>query len=443
MVTKVVGSRFVVLAALCAVGAASNAQAEYPGALWNPAFSGNFGNRPAGYDISDVVIHIMEGSYLGSISWFQNPASGVSAHYMLKSSNGEITQMVLESKRAFHSGISYYNNNSIGIEHEATSTSTSWYTEAMYQSSAALTRYLTNKYGIIRNRTHILGHRETGANTTCPGPHWNWTKYMGYVTQGATFASTTWPSFIQPGNQLDVTVNFTNSGDFTWLNTAGSADRVELRTQIPANRVSPFFTSGNWISSSKPASVFATTAAGGTGQFRFRLTAPLTTGNYSESFQLYRGTSGGYFGPVITISTGVGQVDSTVDNTDPGYSAIGTWSTGTSSTDKEGSDYRFVNAAIKNASRSEWRLNAPSAGWYNIYAKWPAGTNRSSRVTYEVVGARDIIRKVVDQRSNGGTWILLGRSRLTTAGALVRVLGSSSAAGVIMADAARIVGPLP
>jgi hypothetical protein len=36
----------------------------------------------------------------------------------------------------------------------------SWYTEAMYRSSARLVAYLCNKYCIPRNRSHVIGHNE-------------------------------------------------------------------------------------------------------------------------------------------------------------------------------------------------------------------------------------------------------------------------------------------
>ena len=52
--------------------------------------------------ITTVVIHVTQGSYAGTVSWFQNPSAGVSAHYVVKSSNGEVTQMVREGDTAYH-----------------------------------------------------------------------------------------------------------------------------------------------------------------------------------------------------------------------------------------------------------------------------------------------------------------------------------------------------
>ncbi|PSK97244.1 N-acetylmuramoyl-L-alanine amidase [Haloactinopolyspora alba] len=156
--------------------------ADYPPARWVAAHSSNYRdeNRPSDYAIDRVVVHTVQGSYAGCISWFQNPSSNVSAHYVVRSSDGEVTQMVRHADVAWHVG--NYNNRSIGIEHEGWVDDPSWYTEAMYRASAALTRHVCVQYGIPLDRTHIIAHSEApGATHTDPGPHWDWAKYMDYV----------------------------------------------------------------------------------------------------------------------------------------------------------------------------------------------------------------------------------------------------------------------
>jgi hypothetical protein len=157
---------------------------DYGPAAWAPASTSNYtvASRESDYNINYVVIHITEGSYAGSISWFQNPAAQVSAHYVVRSSDGAITQTVREKDIAWHAGNWSYNTQSVGIEHEGFVSDNSWYTDAMYRSSAALTRNLTTKYAIPRDRAHIIGHIEVpGATHTDPGPYWNWTYYMQLV----------------------------------------------------------------------------------------------------------------------------------------------------------------------------------------------------------------------------------------------------------------------
>jgi N-acetyl-anhydromuramyl-L-alanine amidase AmpD/photosystem II stability/assembly factor-like uncharacterized protein len=172
--------------------------ADYPLATWVPASPANFqrANRPFTSPITRIVIHTTETSYASAIRFFSHPGAEASAHYVIRSSDGAITQMVHERDIAWHAGNSQYNTTSIGIEHEAFVHDCSWYTDAMYQSSARLVAFLTRKYGIPIDRAHIIGHYQVpdpfhpgefgGANHhTDPGTCWNWPKYMALVRADA------------------------------------------------------------------------------------------------------------------------------------------------------------------------------------------------------------------------------------------------------------------
>ena len=152
---------------------------DYPSALWVPADPNNFAaGRSA--KIDKVIVHVTQGSYAGSISWFQNPAAEVSAHYVVRSSDGEITQTVRDSDTAYHARSA--NASALGIEHEGFIDDPSWFTDTMYRSSAALTKSLCDRYGIPKDRAHIIGHSEAPGNDhTDPGPYWDWNRYMELV----------------------------------------------------------------------------------------------------------------------------------------------------------------------------------------------------------------------------------------------------------------------
>ncbi|MFE7791681.1 N-acetylmuramoyl-L-alanine amidase [Streptomyces sp. NPDC057460] len=151
----------------------------YPSALWVPADSHNFTvGRTA--TIDKVIIHVTQGSYAGSIKWFQDPTAEVSAHYVVRSSDGKITQTVRDSDTAYHA--KQANASALGIEHEGYIDDPSWFTDTMYRASAALTRALCDKYGIPKDRAHIIGHSEApGTDHTDPGRYWDWSRYMGFV----------------------------------------------------------------------------------------------------------------------------------------------------------------------------------------------------------------------------------------------------------------------
>ncbi|GIF53179.1 SH3 domain-containing protein [Asanoa ferruginea] len=165
-------------------GTVDDRSADHPPAVWAPAHKDNFevANREKSGPIDFVVIHVTQGSYAGSIAWFQNPKSEVSAHYTFRSVDGAVTQSVREKDIGWHAANKDYNARSIGIEHEGFIENPAWFTDAMYRSSAALTRILTRKYGIPRDRKHIIGHGEVPtADHTDPGPYWNWTYYLELV----------------------------------------------------------------------------------------------------------------------------------------------------------------------------------------------------------------------------------------------------------------------
>ncbi|WNF30343.1 peptidoglycan-binding protein [Streptomyces sp. C11-1] len=164
--------------ALSASGLYAQSQ-DYPSARWVPAHSSNYTvSRSATVD--KVVVHVTQGSYAGSISWFQNPASQVSAHYVIRSSDGEVTQTVRDKDTAWHARSA--NASSVGIEHEGWVDNPAWFTDAMYRSSAALTSHLSAKFDIPKNRSHIVGHSEVPGNDhTDPGDHWDWDYYMELI----------------------------------------------------------------------------------------------------------------------------------------------------------------------------------------------------------------------------------------------------------------------
>jgi PKD repeat protein len=183
--------------------------AEYGPALWNAAAACNYSSR-LGVSISAVTVHTIQGSYAGAISWAKNCLSSVSYHYVVRSSDGQVTQMVIEANKAWHVGSA--NPYTIGIEHEGYVSDPIWYTEAMYVSSANLVRDITESgYGIDPLRTYqgpataatltlggcvkIKGHQHfPGAAHTDPGIHWNWEHYYQLINDDPVILTYTSPT---------------------------------------------------------------------------------------------------------------------------------------------------------------------------------------------------------------------------------------------------------
>ena len=157
---------------------------DYPQAEWQAASTDNRtpAQRPDEYAIDRVIIHVTQQSYAGTLSIFQNPKKRVSAHYLVRSADGHVAQCVRESDIAWHAGNWDYNTRSVGIEHEGWVDKPEYFTDALYQESARLTASICDRYGIPKNRDHIIGHVEVpGTDHTDPGKHWDWVRYMSLV----------------------------------------------------------------------------------------------------------------------------------------------------------------------------------------------------------------------------------------------------------------------
>jgi hypothetical protein len=151
---------------------------------------GDYGNhdladRPHSQAIRYIIIHDTETDYDTTLQLVQDPTY-VSWHYTLRSVDGHVAQHVLAKDVAWHAGNWYVNAKSIGLEHEGFAAQGTWFTEAMYRTSARLVRYLADRYRIPLDRAHILGHDNVPgiapANVAGmhwdPGPYWDWDHYF-------------------------------------------------------------------------------------------------------------------------------------------------------------------------------------------------------------------------------------------------------------------------
>jgi PKD repeat protein/N-acetyl-anhydromuramyl-L-alanine amidase AmpD len=300
---------------------------EYGPAIWNPAPSCNFSSRN-GTAISAITIHTIQGTYAGAISWSQNCSSSVSYHYVIRSSDGQITQMVVEANKAWHVGSE--NPYTIGYEHEGYVSQTGWYTTAMYNASAALSRDICSSgYGINPLRT-FFGAATTGTNTlgscvkikghqhylnqthTDPGINWDWERYYQLInnTPLITTVSTATGSFydsggstgnygndernltlIQPTGATSLTINFTSfSIESNW-------DYLIIRDG--ATLSSPII--GTYTGTNSPGTISAT---GGALLMEFRSDCATVGSGWAANWtSVTGGGSGDVLAPTTAIST--------------------------------------------------------------------------------------------------------------------------------------------
>lgn len=142
---------------------------------WKP--SPNFNGRPNGQAPDMLVLHYT-GMETGqaALDRMCDPSAEVSAHYMIWE-NGQIDQLVLDSDRAWHAGISHWqerdnlNHYSIGIE--IVNRGQDDFPALQMQAVCDLCVYLVQMYRIPAK--NIVGHSDIAPDRKeDPGPKFNW-----------------------------------------------------------------------------------------------------------------------------------------------------------------------------------------------------------------------------------------------------------------------------
>ncbi|MFI9004333.1 N-acetylmuramoyl-L-alanine amidase [Streptomyces sp. NPDC053541] len=192
---------------------------------------GDYGNhdkadRPVSQSVDYIVIHDTEADWDTTLRLVQDPTY-VSWQYSLRSSDGHVAQHLALKDVGWHAGNWFVNAKSVGLEHEGFLTSPdSWYTEAMYRSSARLVRYLAQRFGIPLDRQHILGHDNVPGTVTSsikgmhtdPGPYWDWAHYFRLLGRPLT------PSAGPDAGVVTIRPDYaTNRPVYTGCVTAGQA----------------------------------------------------------------------------------------------------------------------------------------------------------------------------------------------------------------------------
>ena len=146
-------------------------------------------DRPHDLKIDDIVIHDTEGSWNEALQLVQDPTY-LGWHYTVRSADGQIAAHLDPRDVGWHAGNWYVNMHSIGVEHEGfAAQGATWYTEALYESSAALVRHLAHAYDVPLDRAHIIGHDQVPGIDPAhvagmhwdPGPFWDWEHYMALL----------------------------------------------------------------------------------------------------------------------------------------------------------------------------------------------------------------------------------------------------------------------
>ena len=125
-----------------------------------------------------------------------------------------------------------------------------------------------------------------------------------------------------------------------------------------------------------------------------------------------------------------------VDNAGAGFSIVGAWSTGSSSTDKYGADYRYHSTEAVSEPAT-WTTTLGSTKTWSVYAWWPQGSNRSTTAPYIVYHDAGSTTVNKNQQANGGAWNLLGSWTMSAGTAQTKLSCWTTTGFVVVADAVK------
>lgn len=147
---------------------------------------------------------------------------------------------------------------------------------------------------------------------------------------------------------------------------------------------------------------------------------------------------------VLTREPGELPFDGLVDNDQgaPRYVETGSWSLSASS-GYGNSTYRFVGSSPVGTATATWTIPVQAAGLYPVFVWFRAGSNRSTAAQYTIFHTGGSTTVTADQTRDNLTWVHLGNFWFEPiAGARIVLSNQGSAAGVVIADAARLGGGL-
>lgn len=168
-------------------GLSRGAGTDYPAADWDASANFTAGAISAKY----IVMHTTEGGFAGAVSWLKSSQSGVSAHYVIRKSDGYVKQLVHERDRAFHARC--WNVDAIGIEMEGYQADSSSFPSSLLNSAAQAVSDIARRHGIPKDDLHVIGHNfgQSGKigqtplqncnDHADPGPYFPWTRFFGML----------------------------------------------------------------------------------------------------------------------------------------------------------------------------------------------------------------------------------------------------------------------
>ncbi|WP_343706298.1 PKD domain-containing protein [Flavobacterium sp.] len=423
---------------------------DYPGAL-SRITACNYGVGRNGYGIDYYFVHYMAtGTYEGAISYFNDCSrtTPTSAHYCIRNSDGQISQVVREADRAYSQGVSGYpqwNGAGVSTEHEVLATNLSmWDSQPMLNAAAALAIDVCDRSGVPKTRRvtngnrGIYGHNDVNTGTDCPNlTTARWNVLLAKIaagsstnvpvptapTAGQNYVSTpvnfTWDSTVSNADYR-IQVSKSNSG---WNDTDGFTSATIPNSTVVVNDVVNTVKTYSWNATNAGVSE---SPIGGTVYY-------YTIRSYSAATGTSKYSTPVSFTPKSAGCTLPGSTSITVDNL--AATLVGAWTSTSATAGYIGTDYIHDGDTGKGTKSATFTPSIAQRGKYEVFINFTAGTNRPTNVPVDIIDENGTTTVTVNQQINNATWVSLGRYNFSAGSAGRAVIRTTGTTGVVIADA--------
>lgn len=170
-----------------------------PAGLNNTGCNWSRAHRPSDVPVYGINEHTTEGTLQAALDEAQDTSNCVSWNYLVDQT-GKVWVAVPPSNFAYDVGNWWANTHYVQVEHVGFAEDCSTLTNAEYQASLKLDRYLMQRFHITANSATITGHDSIPAVNDAgmasrhwdPGVCWQWTKFLSEL--GAPIVPTAAPS---------------------------------------------------------------------------------------------------------------------------------------------------------------------------------------------------------------------------------------------------------
>ena len=128
-----------------------------------------------------------------------------------------------------------------------------------------------------------------------------------------------------------------------------------------------------------------------------------------------------------------------MDNASSSVTIVGAWAATTSTSGYYGSNYLNDENSGKGTKSVQFAPNLPYSGLYQVFARWPAGSNRATNVPIDIASASGTTTVTVNQQLNNNVWVSLGTYSFAAGTAGFVKIRNTGTNGYVIADAVEFV----